>query len=198
MLVGVKEKTVSSREDTLKTKLSVCRRTLRILQINGCDEAQSNELMQLSTSAPPSRLPCMLQTQSVRDVVLQAPVAAAMTYVRAVRQQDDLRRNTPGLRQHGQTSMQQAKSCLKSTVDIWHKFCRPHLLLLGNTSPHTKPCFNDVCKQAPTRWQTSDGATLVRPLVDHVRRNHLKNYFSVSNFATLPAMALCRPHLQRS
>jgi hypothetical protein len=45
-------------------------------------------------------------------------------------------------------------------------------LLLGNTSPHTKPCFSDVYIQAPTRWQTSDGTTLGRPLVDHVRRNH--------------------------
>ena len=61
----------------------------------------------------------------------------------------------------------------------------PASLLLGNTSPHTKPCFSDVCKQAPMPWQTSDVATLERPLVDHVRREHeKKEHFSVSNLAS--------------
>ena len=63
LLVGVKETPVSSWEDTPEIQLGVCRHTLRILQIKGCGEAQSNDMMQLPIFGSPDRLPCCKYSQ---------------------------------------------------------------------------------------------------------------------------------------
>ena len=59
--------------------------------------------------------------------------------------------------------------------------------LLGNASwsPHTKPCFSDVCKQPPMPWHDERrgylGAPISRPCA---KKSFKTRHFSVSNFAS--------------